>query len=118
MTMTGTGERTSPVERGVFIYERLLGRPVPPPPPNVPQLVIQSDKQLTIRETLKLHTKKAQCASCHRRMDPLGFPFEIYDHYGQFREKEMVGSRKTKPMPMPASGEHRSYQGESAMAFA
>ena len=96
LTMTSTGERTSPVERGVFVYERLLGRPVPPPPPNVPQLEISSEKPLTIRETLKVHIEKAQCASCHRRMDPLGFGLEHFDAIGQWRDTEKTYTASTE----------------------
>lgn len=95
LTMTSTGERTSPVERGVFVYERLLGRHVPPPPPNVPQLEISSEKPLTIRETLSAHVEKAQCASCHRRMDPLGFGLEHFDAIGKWREYEAVASGRS-----------------------
>lgn len=97
LTMTGTGERTSPVERGVFVYSRLLGRPVPPPPPNVPQLEIDSEQPLTVRETLKAHVEKAQCASCHRRMDPLGFGLEHFNAIGQWRDFEApLGSNHRK----------------------
>lgn len=89
LTMTGTGERTSPVERGVFVYSRMLGRDIPPPPPNVPQLEIEDGSKLTVRETLELHTSKAQCASCHRRMDPLGFGLEHFDAIGSWRDGEV-----------------------------
>lgn len=96
LTMTSTGERTSPVERGVFVYERLLGRSVPPPPPNVPQLEISSEKPLTVRETLNAHIAKAQCASCHRRMDPLGFALEHFDAIGKWRDKERIFMASTE----------------------
>ena len=49
-------------------------------------------------------TTEERCIRCHRRMDPLGFPFEIYDHYGMFRVKEMVGARDNKPKPIDSSG--------------
>lgn len=91
LTMTGTGERTSPVERGVFVYTRLLGKEVSPPPPNVPQLVVEDGTELTVRQLLEEHTNKAQCASCHRRMDPLGFGLEHFNAIGRFRE----GAAKT-----------------------
>ena len=103
LTMTGTGDRTSPVERGVFVYSRLLGRPVPPPPPNVPQLEIDGEQELTVRETLNAHIEKAQCASCHRRMDPLGFGLEHFNAIGQWRDRELPlgtsfrGARNRQP---------------------
>ncbi|MEM1294484.1 MAG: DUF1592 domain-containing protein [Verrucomicrobiota bacterium] len=82
LTMTGTGERTSPVERGVFVYHRMLGKDIPPPPPNVPQLVVEDGTDLSVRQLLEAHTNQAQCASCHRRMDPLGFGLERFDAIG------------------------------------
>ena len=119
LTMTSTGERTSPVERGVFVYERLLGRSVPPPPPNVPQLVISSEKTLTIRETLNAHIAKAQCASCHRRMDPLGFALEHFDGIGKWRERETIFKPSTeltaKGRPRRSKTERRDIDATGVM---
>ena len=89
LTMTGNGNRTSPVERGVFVYSRLLGKSVAEPPPNVPQLVVEDGSQLTVRQLLDAHTQKAQCASCHRRMDPYGFALEHFDAIGAWRDHEV-----------------------------
>lgn len=107
LTMTSTGERTSPVERGVFVYSRLLGRDIPPPPPNVPQLEIIGD-ELTIRQRLTAHVKKAQCASCHRRMDPLGFGLEHFDAIGRWRDAETVSASPTNDKSL--SGKERRQQ--------
>jgi hypothetical protein len=99
LTMTGTGQRTSPVERGVFVYEHMLGKDIPPPPPNVPQLVVEDGNKLTVRQLLDSHTSKAQCASCHRRMDPYGFALENFDAVGTWRdheEREGTDSRNRK----------------------
>ena len=105
LTMTGTGDRTSPVLRGVFVYSRLLGKQIPPPPPNVPQLEIDNEKNLTVRQTLNAHIEKAQCASCHRRMDPLGFGLEHFDAIGQWRDRER---------PLVTGGRRRSKKAKSA----
>lgn len=80
--------RTSPVLRGRWILEELLGEKVPPPPPDVPALE-QSAKDahdLSMRAQLKIHRAKAECAGCHDRMDPLGFSLENFDNLGRWRE--------------------------------
>lgn len=84
LTMTSTGRRTSPVERGVFVAEKLRGTPPPPPPPNVPQLEV--DGELEMRKMLEQHASTPQCASCHRRIDPLGFALESFDVVGRERK--------------------------------
>jgi mono/diheme cytochrome c family protein len=89
LTVTSHPHRTSPVLRGRWILETLLGGEIPPPPPNVPELP-EKDKKgkvLTPREQLELHRSKAACASCHNRMDPLGFGLENYDPLGRWREQ-------------------------------
>lgn len=82
--------RTSPVLRGRWILEELLGSKVPPPPPNVPSLdeggVVATTASL--RERLELHRQKPECASCHQRMDPLGFGLENYDAIGRWRTED------------------------------
>jgi len=124
LTMTSTGERTSPVERGVFIYSKLLGSSIPPPPPNVPQLVISSESKLTVRQTLEEHVKKAQCASCHRKMDPLGYALEYFDAIGNWRKQEAgssteKGKRGNAIISLDASGVmpdgKRSFDGHEAL---
>lgn len=95
LTMTGNGERTSPVERGAFVLRKLLNRPPPPPPPNVPQLEQQPGMKLSVREQLELHQRSPQCASCHRKIDPLGFALENFDAIGAWRDIEETGSDET-----------------------
>ena len=82
--------RTSPVLRGQWILENLLGTPPPPPPPNVPELQDnrEGDAPKTLRERLELHRANAVCASCHDRIDPLGFGLENYDVVGRWREQD------------------------------
>ena len=82
--------RTSPVLRGKWILETLLGDPPPPPPPNVPALDEQAGgtEPKSLRERLELHRQQQTCAACHDRMDPLGFGLENYDVLGRWREEE------------------------------
>jgi hypothetical protein len=89
LTLTSNPTRTSPVKRGKWILENFLGTPPPPPPPNVPQLD-DSDRKLTgsLREQMQQHSTNATCASCHARMDPIGFGFENFNAIGAWREKD------------------------------
>jgi hypothetical protein len=88
LTSSSYPRRTSPVLRGRWLLEELLGSAVPPPPPNVPALEesTAADDSLTLRQRLELHRQKAECASCHNRMDPLGFGLENFDGIGRWRE--------------------------------
>lgn len=92
LVVTSNPDRTSPVKRGLFILENLLGTPPPAPPPNIPALEdVESDseKTLTLRETLAIHRSNALCSSCHNQMDPLGLALENFNAMGQFREIDM-----------------------------
>jgi hypothetical protein len=83
--------RTSPVKRGVWVLENILGTPPPEPPPNVPPLEDtkgDSDKVMTLREQMTLHRKNEPCASCHKLMDPIGFTLENFDADGKWRAKQ------------------------------
>ena len=90
LTKSSYPRRTSPVLRGRWILEDILGSRVPPPPPNVPALeeAEHAEKELILREKLELHRQKPECASCHDRMDPLGFGLENYDAIGRWRSEE------------------------------
>ncbi|WP_233216272.1 DUF1592 domain-containing protein [Blastopirellula marina] len=90
LTSASYPRRTSPVLRGRWILEEVLGARVPPPPPNVPALEEEhgEGKATTLRERLELHRQKAECASCHNRMDPLGFGLENFDGIGRWRESD------------------------------
>jgi len=95
LTVTSNAVRTSPVLRGKWILENLLGTPPPEPPPSVPALKENTDgaKPLSVRERLEEHRKSPACASCHRIMDPLGFALENFDAVGAFRSVGEGGSR-------------------------
>jgi hypothetical protein len=89
LTVTSNPTRTSPVKRGKWVLEQLLGAPPPPPPPNVPELKAD-DKALTgtLRQRMEQHRENPACAACHARMDPLGFAMENFDAVGAFRQKD------------------------------
>ncbi len=86
LTLTSNPTRTSPVKRGKWILENILGTPPPPPPPDAGELP-EDGKQLTgsLRQRMEMHRSKAICASCHQRMDPLGFALENFDGIGGWR---------------------------------
>jgi mono/diheme cytochrome c family protein len=90
LSVTSYTTRTSPTNRGKWLLENILGAPVPPPPPNVPALEASNkeNKPLSVREMLETHRKNPVCASCHARMDPLGFSLENFDAIGQWRTKD------------------------------
>jgi mono/diheme cytochrome c family protein len=93
LAVTSNPTRTSPVKRGLFILENLLGTPTPPPPPDVPPLeaAARSDRRPSMRELMELHRRDALCASCHERMDPLGLALEGYNALGQWRGHDADG---------------------------
>ena len=92
LVVTSNPTRTSPVKRGLFILDNILGIPPPPPPANVPPLEDSekafTDHQPTLRETLEIHRSKPLCSSCHNRMDPLGLSLENFNALGMWRESE------------------------------
>ena len=93
LTLTSIAERTSPVQRGKWVMEVLLGSPPPPPPPNVPALedtkgTADSGRALTVRERMEQHRANPQCTSCHRVIDPLGLALENFDATGKWRVRD------------------------------
>jgi Protein of unknown function (DUF1592)/Protein of unknown function (DUF1588)/Protein of unknown function (DUF1587)/Protein of unknown function (DUF1585)/Protein of unknown function (DUF1595)/Ca-dependent carbohydrate-binding module xylan-binding/Planctomycete cytochrome C len=101
LTLTSNPTRTSPVKRGKWVLENLLATPPPPPPPNVPELEAGEKLQGTLRQRMEMHRENAMCASCHARMDPIGFALEHFDGVGAWRE--MDGTE-----PIEAAGELNS----------
>ena len=91
--MGSDGVRSSPVERGAWVLRHLLNDPPPPAPPNVPQLSRLAGKPLTTRERLAAHQEEPQCASCHRKIDPIGFGLENFNAAGKWRTTEGIGKR-------------------------
>ena len=90
LTLTSNPTRTSPVKRGKWIMENILGSAPPPPPPNVPELeeTAKAAPGSSLREQLEVHRKDPGCASCHRQMDELGFGFENFNAIGIWRDRE------------------------------
>ena len=103
LTVTSLATRTSPVNRGKWILENILGTPPPPPPPNVPTLNEKTSdgKSLSMRQAMEVHRKNAVCAACHARMDPLGLALENFNAVGEWRTKsesnEMVDASGEMP---------------------
>ncbi len=91
LAVTSNPTRTSPVKRGQFVLDNILGMPAPAPPPNIPPLEDAektAGQAMSFRQVLELHRNQALCRSCHARMDPLGLAFENFNALGSYREKE------------------------------
>jgi hypothetical protein len=94
LAATSFPNRTSPVKRGVWVLEQVLGDHVPPAPPDVPALESQDQEQianLTVRERTELHRTNAVCANCHKTLDPIGFGLENFDAIGRWRTRDESG---------------------------
>jgi cytochrome c551/c552 len=104
LTLTSQANRTSPVQRGKYVMEVLLGAPPPNPPPNVPPLKenVNNEKQKSVRERMEEHRSVEPCASCHKMMDPIGLALENYDAVGVWREKDSG---------IPIDGSGKMYDG-------
>jgi cytochrome c553 len=101
LTVTSNGVETSPVKRGVWLLERVLGTPPSPPPPDVPPIEPDIRGATTIRQQLEKHRAVQACADCHAKIDPLGFALEAYDPIGRFRSTYPNGKA------IDTSGEYR-----------
>jgi mono/diheme cytochrome c family protein len=95
LTVTSIATRTSPVQRGKWLLENVLGTPPNPPPANVPPLKDNKagDKQLSVRERMEAHRASPACAGCHKTLDPLGFALENFDAVGQLRTVDESGDK-------------------------
>ncbi len=106
LTITSYANRTSPVVRGKWLLENILGTPPPPPPPDVPSLpsAREAGVPASMRERLAQHRTNAVCASCHNIIDPLGFALESYDAIGRWRATNGGGTPFDTGVPIDASG--------------
>ena len=111
LTVTSNPTRTSPVKRGKWVLEQILGTPPPPPPPDVPELENQKQLTGTLRQRMEQHRENAACAGCHRQMDALGFAFENYDAIGRFRAKTDEGAID----PSGTLPDGKSFQGPAEL---
>ncbi len=90
LRVTANGTNTSPVVRGAWVMDRIAGRTVPPPPPNIPAVEPDIRGAVTIREQLAKHRTQAECASCHAKIDPPGFALENFDVIGGYRDRYRI----------------------------
>jgi hypothetical protein len=110
LATTSFPNRTSPVKRGVWVLEQVLGEAVPPAPPNVPTLEKQDQKKvanLTLRQRTELHRTNAVCANCHKILDPIGFGLENFDAIGRWRDQDDSGGKIDAAGELPG-GKHFS----------
>ncbi len=100
LAMTSHYKQGSPVLRGAWVLDTLLGTPVPPPPPEVPPLeaAAKNERGLTVRQMLARHRADAACSTCHNLMDPIGLGLENFDWMGRWRDRDTNGE------PVDASG--------------
>ncbi|MAR11627.1 MAG: hypothetical protein CL681_16920 [Blastopirellula sp.] len=103
LTLTANGIETSPVVRGIWVLENLLGTPPPPPPPDVAALEPDTRGTTTIREQLAKHRNVTACADCHSKIDPAGFALEFYDPIGGYRTR--YPARQGPGVPIDGSGQ-------------
>ncbi len=135
LTAASYPRRTSPVLRGRWVLEEVLGGRVPPPPPNVPPLdESEASHASTLRERLELHRKNPECAACHNRMDPLGFGLENFDAIGRWRDRDgeaqidstgklpsgetFNGPEELKRVLLKRSGEFKRHFARKMLGFA
>ncbi|MDF1858935.1 MAG: DUF1592 domain-containing protein [Verrucomicrobiales bacterium] len=108
LTVSANGVETSPVTRGVFVSENILGIPPPPPPDEVPAIDADTRGATTIREKLAKHSSDKNCAECHRKIDPLGFGLETFDPIGQWRSNYPSPGKGVPAPKIDPSGEFPS----------
>ncbi len=114
LTLTANGVDTSPVIRGIWVLENILGAPPSPPPPNVPAIEPDIRGATTVREQLQKHRESTTCRSCHRQIDPPGFALENFDAIGKWRGAYPIG----KPFkPVDSSGEFNGVSFKDVTGF-
>jgi hypothetical protein len=105
LKVTADGTSTSPVVRGVFVNERILGNPIPPPPPGIPAIEPDIRGATSIRDQLDKHRNNESCASCHQTIDPPGFALENYDPIGVWRSAYGQNNQGASINPVGATPE-------------
>jgi hypothetical protein len=111
LKVTANGTTTSPVVRGVWVSERLLGMEIQPPPPNVPAVEPDIRGAVSIRDQLNKHRNEASCAACHRKIDPAGFALESFDPVGIWRMKYGRGNRGARVDSSGVTAEGQKFVG-------
>ncbi len=106
--MGGNGDETNPVERGAWVLRKLLNDPPPPPPANIPQIARLSGQVLTTQERLLAHQEEAQCASCHRKIDPIGLGLENFDAVGAWRTEDTFVVKDDNGKPV--KDKHKTWE--------
>ncbi|NQZ59996.1 MAG: DUF1588 domain-containing protein, partial [Lentisphaeraceae bacterium] len=91
------GSESNPVKRGAWFARKIIGLPPGPPPPNVPELDPKADKNLTLREKLEKHRNQKGCVKCHRKIDPWGIPFEMFDAAGFIKDAKKFDASSKLP---------------------
>ena len=109
LTASANGVDTSPVVRGIYVLEKLLGYTPPPPPPDVPMIEPDIRGAVTIREQLLKHREIATCAECHRKIDPLGFALENFDAIGGWRDEYGKKSPIDSAGKLPGGDSFRTF---------
>ena len=111
LTASANGVDTSPVVRGIYVLEKLMGYTPPPPPPDVPVIEPDIRGAATIREQLEKHREAATCAQCHRKIDPLGFALENFDAIGGWRDAYATDLPINSSGTLPGGDEFQSFSG-------
>ncbi|QTN33762.1 DUF1592 domain-containing protein [Akkermansiaceae bacterium] len=109
LKVTADGSVTSPVVRGVFVNERILGRHIDPPPPNIPAIEPDTRGAVSVRDLLDKHRDSAACASCHAKIDPAGFALEGFDPVGSVREFYGKPKKSARIDPSGTTPEGRDF---------
>ncbi|MEY5024802.1 MAG: hypothetical protein RLZZ244_330 [Verrucomicrobiota bacterium] len=109
LKVSANGTSTSPVVRGAWVMERLIGQPPPPPPPSVPAVEPDIRGAKTIRDLLALHTQSKECASCHSKFDPVGLALENFDVFGAWRSRYRGVSEGEKVCGIDRTGKDFAY---------
>jgi hypothetical protein len=115
LTLSANGVDTSPVIRGIWLLENILGAPPSPPPPNVPVVEPDIRGTTTLRQRLEKHRENAACAGCHRQIDPPGFALESFDAIGRWRGHYNLVNDKA--LPVDPSGEFNGHEFKDVVGF-